>query len=735
MTRDSFRTPVLLGSRWFLRSHGASRALIIRRVVGLFLAVLIGLVALALWQANGDRAERGRGQEPRSALGATPAFKALISSSPYRGDAWTTVFVNDPQATAPTPPGLPRFPQAGETWVSPAVATARSTDRLAAKRIPGRVVGIIGDEGLQSPDQYFVYSGSSKTLPTAFNAGGWGATVPNGGRATIPQGPLAGILATLLGLPILILLQSTSRLSAESRRRDLAAMHLLGVPGRTLGRASAVEAMWCCAVASALGVAIAATAVKLLAPSHALGISWFPPPTGIEPLSTVVVVTMMSALVVADAARSTRRGLGDVLISRAGGPKLRGPLRIAPLIIGTAMLLGVVLPHAIAGQKLSSGSTYVYFLVGTFLASLGAVIALGPVLRAIARLGPTHGRGVVLHLALRRLNWDSDAIARSVSAVLIVTVCGLIGSGAIADIARLSPDRPAGHRYTVPLAGATPVERQQVMAVPAPIRVLQVDDGDQPTWVGSCHDLGAILALNTSAGQLAFEQRCRDGQTYSLIDPGHDSTAPPVNDEISVPGLSRSDLGTSTVIASSVSDYAGNLDHAEFSAYPGRSQRAIDDFASMVVAAWPHAFEILNTTADSFEPMIAPTKKMLLACVWLGLSIAMLLVGLTAIDSFQRNLAHGARLIVIGAPQSLSARVHTLAVAIAALVCLALASTIGWLAALTYDLAGGTGATPGALGWLIVGGGAALGAAGVLITWVTTRRRINEALPELLQRE
>lgn len=723
----------MLGSRWFASSGRRNRALILRRIVGVALATTVSVVAVALWQANDDREARGRGQLPTSSLGRASTFDALITNGPYRGDTWTTVFVQTTRPDAPPPPGVPRFPRPGDTWVSPAVATAQANDPSAARRVPGRVVGVIGKAGLQSPDQFFVYSGASDKLIRPIASAGWGSKASASSRPTVPRGPLIAILAALLGLPVLMLVRSTARLSAESRRRDLAALHLMGVSRRLLARACGVEAFWCCTVGAAAGIGLAAALVKTLAPTPAVGISWFPPPTLLDPSTTGAVTAVLCSLIIFDAWRSTIKDLGDVLGARAAEPPTRSPLWLAPLIVGLAMLMGMVVPHAITGQKSSSGVTYAYFLAGTSLATLGALVALAPVLRGIARLIHDRAHSAVWHLAARRLRWDSEPIARSVTAVLVLSVSGLVGAGAIADVAALSPDRAAGDRLTTSLSGSTPSERRGMIAVPAPMRALSLSLDGGPAWVGTCHDLGAILALTAPSTTAAFESKCRNGQSYQLVDTGTVTSAAP--NQIAIEGATESDLGTSTIIAQDPSTYAGDLSHAELNAYPGRDQRSIDEYASKIVAASPRVPEMLDTTADVYKPSIPPTRDLFLACIWLGFLVAVALIGLTSIDSFQRNVAHRARLTLMGASRTLSASAHTLAVAIATVVCLALATTVGWLSALTYDLAGGTGATPGLLGWLVVAGAAGLGGAGIALTWISTRRESSDALIEITQRQ
>ena len=58
------------------------------------------------------------------------------------------------------PAGLTRLPEPGEVLVSPALERVLDGPRRSevAPRLPGRVVGTIGDEGLTGPDQLMAWA-------------------------------------------------------------------------------------------------------------------------------------------------------------------------------------------------------------------------------------------------------------------------------------------------------------------------------------------------------------------------------------------------------------------------------------------------------------------------------------------------------------------------------------------------------------------------------------------------
>ena len=719
---------IALGWRWFRRATGPARALVLRRIVGVTIATCVALLTVTLWQANDDRAQRGRAQEARSALGGERAFQVSKTDAPYDGDVWTTIFLSRPAPDAPAPPGVPQFPAAGETWVSPAVARAIRDDPAARQRIPGKVAGIIDAPGLQSPDQLFAYAAMADAdHADGWQAGGWGSPVDTTGRPSVPRAPFLGILAVLLGVPILMLLRSTSKMSAESRRSAFAGLHLLGVPTRTLSLAAGVEAFLCATIGIVLGMLLAGGIVDLVSETAVLGIAWFAPVTRLDPVATAVVAVALCAAIVTATYRSASRGLGQVFQARTGGPESRSKLWLAPFLVGVAALAGAVVPHTILGVKPSNALTVYYFLLGTPLAALGALVGLGLMLRALAAGVRTRTSDLRLFLAARRLWWDSDTIGRSLAAVLVVMVGGLVGVGVLADLARLSPEQAAGDQYTITLASVTDGDAKAAAAVPAPLRALRVDDGRSQTWIGTCRDLAGIAGITSPTAARRLLAQCVDDGTFQLAETAGSGG-------LVVPGIGRTDLGTNRIVTTDLADYRGPLRHAELIAYPGPRDADVDAYMSGVLGADPTS-TVTNTGADAYKPMIEPTRRLLLTCFLLGLVISMSLLALTAADSFQRNRVHAARLVVMGGSRALAANVHATAVGVAALLVAGVATVIGWLSAVTYDIAGGTGARPGGLGLAVTLAGAVVAALTVLVSWIGARRSSGNDIAELLRRE
>ena len=138
---------------------------------------------------------------------------------------------------APVPPGLPRVPAAGETFVSPALADLLVTtpaDQLGDRF--GEVVGTIEPAGLMAPDELAAVVGRDAESLRA--DGARVVTELDGTRPIpVPTNPLIRILVViaLVGAlaPVAVFVASATRLSAARREQRLAALRLAGAtPGQ-----------------------------------------------------------------------------------------------------------------------------------------------------------------------------------------------------------------------------------------------------------------------------------------------------------------------------------------------------------------------------------------------------------------------------------------------------------------------------------------------------------------------
>jgi hypothetical protein len=167
------------------------------------------------------------------------------------------------------PPGLPRWPEPGEVFLSPQLAHDGAGEGIGTRY--GRTVGQIGSDGLSAVDERVAYVGVSKddVSPTSVSLyEGWGGRTAQPWWSLSLRGwgesgfvnPAAHVLAVIvvLGLvPASILLLAARRVGAEQLQRRESLVDALGCP------ASLRAAMRLGEVATPLLVALAFTAAAL----------------------------------------------------------------------------------------------------------------------------------------------------------------------------------------------------------------------------------------------------------------------------------------------------------------------------------------------------------------------------------------------------------------------------------------------------------------------------------------
>jgi hypothetical protein len=494
----------------------------VARVVAAAVAAYVAIIGITLWQANSDRADRGRAQEPRIATTGAPAFRVTQSDVPFRSDVWTTISMAaiSTEKSPPHPPGLTEFPQPGESWVSPAVRRAVSSDSSLRTRVPGKIVGTMSSAGLQSPDQFFVYTGVADIDSSAWAAEAFGARTEITNRPAIPRPALSGLICLLVGLPALLLVYATGRMSALSRARTTTTCFWLGVPRATLTSAAAVDAGLCAVLGSGVGATAAALTAAALHDTTALGIAWYPLPARVQLMTALSVMLATSALAAWQAAKFTAASTTGRSPMAANGPAPARRRRLAPLVVGSAGLLGLVIPFVVAGYVPPNIVTVSYLFGIGPVVIVGAFLGLPQVIRgAASRLRPV-ARRTWMHLGVRRLWWDSDRLALALGGLMVSTIASMTGAGALADLEGLSQEAPGGDQFALTLSSDAAA---QLLAIPAEMRFLSVTARDgRTTTIGTCADFTSSLrdAVGSSVPASApreFARRCQEGQPAPVV--------------------------------------------------------------------------------------------------------------------------------------------------------------------------------------------------------------------------
>ncbi|MEV0643455.1 FtsX-like permease family protein [Streptomyces sp. NPDC050619] len=396
---------------------------------------------------------------------AAPVAVEAVGTTFSGGTPVTVVDVAQlPGKKAPAPPGMPRFPQPGEVWVSPALADL--LHRLPADRhpVPGTAAGTLGRAAVARPGELVAVVGheptaAAVTTPREDDPRRPGDTVTptrvadfTGRRSSDGIGDgyvaLAKIATILVVVPLLVLGASSARLSVSRRDQRLAALRLIGAtPGRIAGMTAAEAAL-----TGAAGALLGTIGYGLLLPATArvsvAGGSWYAAdlwvglPVLLAVLAGVVAMVVVSALV----------GLRQVVVGPLGVARRSKPPRMS--FLRALAFVAVIVGYSWFTQEHKSdvnGPLVFFALVFLALSVIGpwVVGVLGRIICALAQKPATL-------LAGRRLLDDPKSGWRTVSGLTLAGfVAGFFALFAVSGVS------PWGHPDT--LAVAVPKSRAAVV--------------------------------------------------------------------------------------------------------------------------------------------------------------------------------------------------------------------------------------------------------------------------------
>jgi hypothetical protein len=339
----------------------------------------------------------------------------------------------------PIPPGLPRVPSPGEAFASSALrALLDGPDgSLLAARVPGRISGEVGPDGLLEPSEAIGYVGAPAWLR--------GDLVDAVVIATRPQGVVSGqvsnaslvmlyiaVLAILFPIGLFVL--TATKLSAATRETRLAAIRLAGATGAQLRALAAIET-----ALVALGGCVAGGAVFLLARRGATGLPavrsrWFPSDLSVPALAGAAVFVAVPLFAFAVTSLGMRRlvvtPLGIVRRTRRGR---RGVHWLAAAGIGF-LVLGIAAArrdHVMAMSSPWPGA----IVIGALALILVGLAGTAPWLgwqsgRIVARWAPSPST----LLGARRLEAEPTSTGRVVMGIaVLVALLGVGQAGVLAD--------------------------------------------------------------------------------------------------------------------------------------------------------------------------------------------------------------------------------------------------------------------------------------------------------------
>ena len=407
---------------------------------------------------------------------------------------------------APVPPGVTRLPDAGETFVSPALA------ELIAERPPaeladrfGTIGGTIGEEGLQAPNELAAINGLPAATLAAAGSRAVTAFETDGQSPTLDWIVNLMVVVAVIGAiaPVAVFVASATRLAAARRERRLVALRLSGATSGQIALLAAVDAMLISIPGALLGVVVFLALRPLVASFPLADLTWFADAIVPPLLPATLVLLAVPVVGVAAAVVSLRRmsisPLGVARRVRAGPP---GRWRILPVVLAIVAFVGSLWLGTTPLRDLA--------LIGvgvTFFAIVAGIAILGPLLTSLIGRVLARGGGPVRLLAGRHLLDDPRASFTVVTGVVLAIFVASAFFGFVSFTSQVSGTTrvgllPSSVYVQVPPSNGPAVEAaiEAVRGTPgagpvALVREAAVVDPADPTvaiataWIVPCVDL------------------------------------------------------------------------------------------------------------------------------------------------------------------------------------------------------------------------------------------------------
>lgn len=423
-----------LGMRLTLRSGREALVRLLLTLGAVAVGVTVLLALAADYHAFLATTTRPSWESTTAAQGSPPASTVALwnySETIYQGRFIEQLDVAALGPQAPTIPGIPHLPGAGQYDASPALAALlRSVPRdQLGDRFPGSQIGTIGTAALSGPDELVVVVGDAPSrlaaLPNTIRVDHV-ATAPRPQSTTNLYRMAFGLGAIAVLFPLLILINTATRLAAARREERYAAMRLVGATPRQVNVVASVDAIVGALLGTVGGIAIFLLLRPALAGLALSGARFFAPTVTPAPW---VYAGMLAGVPLA-AAVASRLSLRRVQISPLGvsrkvTPPTPRPWRLIPLLAGILLFLHAVSTElGPAGRGPGPKGSVQPALLGLVLIMLGLVLAGSWLTMQAARLLAKVARGASSLLAARRLADNPKGSFRIVSGLVLAVFVG-----------------------------------------------------------------------------------------------------------------------------------------------------------------------------------------------------------------------------------------------------------------------------------------------------------------------
>ncbi|MBN3930464.1 ABC transporter permease [Streptomyces verrucosisporus] len=436
-----------MGVRFALAGGRESWVRTVLTAVGVGLGVAVLLVAASVPNMLGARDARG---EAREAFGFGQVERSdhsalhIWSDTEFRGEGVRGRYIEPEGGNPPVPPGVERLPGPGEMVVSPALGEllASPEGELLRERLPQRITGTIGDEGLLGPRELTFLAGSDTLSDFPDSA----TRIDRFDEVGEPE-PLDAVLLLLvvvacvvLLFPVWVFIATSVRFGGERRDRRLAALRLVGADSRMVRRIAAGESLVGALLGLAVGAALFLPVRGTIGRAEIFDISVFPADVRPSALLTALIVVAVPVSAVAVALLALRGVAIEPLgvVRDAGVRRRRLWWRLVPPGIGLVLLLPLV-----GGVDAERGTIDTYRIAAGVVLLLAGVTAVLPWLVEWV-VNRMRGGPLSVQLAVRRLQLDSGPGARAVSGIT-VAVAGAIAVQMLFGGVEDDYVRPTGH--------------------------------------------------------------------------------------------------------------------------------------------------------------------------------------------------------------------------------------------------------------------------------------------------
>lgn len=399
------------------------RLVVTSLAVGMGVAILLGVLAeFHAFQATSNRPswESTQGTSVSTAAAVPGAELWNYSENIYKGRFVEQLEVAALGAGAPRIPGLSQIPSAGQFYASPALSQLLQTvpaDELG-DRFAGQQAGLLGDAALSGPNELAIVIGYSPSQLAALPG-----TVQVTRIAHAPQlkGTTNlyrlgfGIAAVVILFPLLILINTATRLAATRREERLSALRLVGATPRQVNVIASVDAVVSASAGVVIGVFVFLGIRPLLESISFSGVRFFGytvTPTLWGYAAMVVMVPLLAA--VSSLISLQRVWITPLGVSRRTTPPPPRWWRIVPIFAGVPLFIYPV----VSDPGRPNGAEAI---IGLLLIMAGLVLGGSWLTRAISRLLARVARGPSALLAARRLS-DNPKGAFRTSAGLVLAV-------------------------------------------------------------------------------------------------------------------------------------------------------------------------------------------------------------------------------------------------------------------------------------------------------------------------